>query len=66
MVLCPLRTRLGQCPEQAHVGQLGTATKLCKRGVKQEHPSAPPLAELVLGMSQFASVYIPAQQNDSM
>lgn len=48
-------------------GQLGSATEPCKGGGgKQEPPSAPPLAELVLGMLEFASVYIPAQQNDSL
>lgn len=48
------------------MGQLGSATKLCERGGKQEQPSAPPLADLVLGMLRFASVYIPSQQNDSV
>lgn len=36
------------------------------RGGNQEHPSAPPLADPVLGMLQFASVYTPDEQNDSM
>lgn len=34
-VLCPLRTRLGQCPEQAQVAELGSATKPRERGGNQ-------------------------------
>lgn len=57
---CSTEPGQGQCAEQAHVGQPESATKPCKRGGKQKHPSAPPpLADLVLGMLQFASVYIP-------
>lgn len=65
MVLAPLGAAEGPLPTENQAGAVSRAGPWLSWDQLQS-PAAPPLADPGLGMLQFASVYIPGQQNDSM